>query len=74
METEDRIDDFNGPYRFLSNFHSASVRYDGIVFPTAEHAFQAQKAVRPEDLRLILGAPTPSEAKRLGHTVQIRND
>lgn len=34
---------FRGYYRFLSNFVYAPILYEGILFPMAEHAFQAAK-------------------------------
>lgn len=37
------IDSFRGENRFLSNFWPALVEYDGMVYPTVEHAYQAAK-------------------------------
>jgi len=37
------IDQFRGRYEFLSNFYPAPVHYDGITYPSAEHAYQAAK-------------------------------
>lgn len=36
---------FRGEYRFLSNFFEAPVLYQGIWFPTVEHAYQSAKVV-----------------------------
>lgn len=61
-----KIVSFTGEHRFLSNFYKAKVRYEGIVYPTAEHAFQAAKST-DRIVRLTVGnLPTPSEAKRYG--------
>lgn len=38
------IDDFHGPYRYLSNFYGCPVTYKGLTFKSAEAAYQAQKA------------------------------
>lgn len=42
------IDQFSGEYAFLSNFYQGTVKYRGITFTTAEHAYQCQKI--PEKL------------------------
>lgn len=40
------IDRFDGTkYRFLSNFWPAIVFYDGLEYPTTEHAYQAAKTL-----------------------------
>ncbi len=39
------ITSFRGAYSFLSNFYWASVYYEGIMYPTSEHAFQAAKTL-----------------------------
>lgn len=70
------IKEFRDEYSFLSNFYPCEVEYNGIVFPTAEHAFQFQK-VRPDNpiadsyREAILNARTASEAKRIGSTVPL---
>ena len=60
-----------GPKDILSNFHYTSVRYNGIQYPTAEHAFQHTKAIKlnsqlAEKLR---NSTCPFEAKALGKTI-----
>lgn len=65
---------FSGAYRFLSNFYPAPVLWDGIVYPTAEHAFNAGKTAGAGDRVLISMASTPAEAKRIGRTVHLRPD
>jgi len=39
------INTFRGKYRFLSNFYYAEVNYEGIRYPTVEHAYQAAKTL-----------------------------
>lgn len=58
------IAEFQGPYRFLSNFWPAPVYLDNIRYLTVEHAYQAAKTLdRPT--RIYIGAaPTPASAKR----------
>lgn len=60
------IDDFDGPYKFLSNFYRAPLRLDDTEFATAEAAFQARKTVDPSQRAAIAATADPFEAKRLG--------
>ena len=68
------IDSFQGEYRFLSNFYPAQVIFEGITYPTAEHAYQAAKSLDPNDRKEIAAAPSPAEAKRAGRALKLRND
>ncbi len=68
------IDAFRGPYRFLSNFFPALCDYEGIVYPTVEHGYQAAKSLNADVRRMIAQALTAQEAKHLGLRVPIRND
>jgi len=65
------ITDFRGPYRWLSNFHLASVEFEGVTYPSTEHAYQAAKCENP-DLRLEFLDVTCAEAKRMGGRAQLR--
>jgi ribA/ribD-fused uncharacterized protein len=69
------IDNFNGPYRFLSNFWPAQVEFDGVIYPTVEHAFVAAKTLDPT-MRAVVARHirTPSEAKRFGRELHLRPD
>jgi ribA/ribD-fused uncharacterized protein len=69
-----RIDSFEGPHEFLSNFHHSPIRYNGSDFATAEHAFQASKAKNATHREQIRTAKTPGEAKRLGKKADLRPD
>jgi len=68
-----KIDNFREEYFFLSNFYPSKVKYDGIEYLNSEAAFQAQKCSRKSD-RLEFENLNPSEAKRLGRKVKIRED
>lgn len=68
------IDSFRGPYQFLSNFYRHEISYDGVIYPTNEHAFQAAKTLDDGWRRAIIAATTPGEAKRLGREVPLRPD
>lgn len=69
-----KIAGFYGDYRFLSNFWYANTKYDGVVYKTSEHAYQAAKTIIPEEREAIRAAASPSEAKKMGKTVTLRPD
>lgn len=68
------IDRFRGEHEFLSNFFRFPVEYEGIVFPTVEHAFQAAKTLDTGERTDIANASTPSIAKAKGRRVGLRPD
>ena len=71
---KDRIEQFSKEFHFLSNFHPAYVLYEGVVWPTSEHAFQAMKTDN-EDQRLnIAMIPSPGEAKKYARSLTRRVD
>jgi hypothetical protein len=69
-----RITRFKGDTFFLSNFYRSEVRMVGLVFPTAEHAYQALKTDDPERRLWIRCAGTPSIAKQRGRGVRLVPD
>lgn len=66
--------EFQGTYRWLSNFAPSAVIYDGLVFTSVEHAYQAAKAESITDRYKIHECKTPGQAKRLGYKVKLRED
>lgn len=68
------IASFSGEYRFLSNFWMASVDYEGITYPSSEHAYQAAKTLNKDIRGAFAEITSPGEIKRLGQTIQIRPD
>ena len=67
------VDTFFGVFRFLSNFYGHPVTYDGLTYPTAEHAYQAAKTTDKRRRRLIQRiADTPGKAKRMGSKLKLR--
>ena len=50
------------PYGAFSNLYKCPVEFEGTVFPTSEHAYQAGKARKPAVRQWILSAPTPALA------------
>lgn len=71
------VDSFRGEFRFLSNFYPLlfGVVYEGVAFPTVEHAYQAAKAFFSSSKRnrRILNAyaalPKAGMTKALGEIV-----
>jgi ribA/ribD-fused uncharacterized protein len=55
------------PYGVLSNLHRRPVLFEGTVFPTAEHAYQAGKARKEAVRKWILSAPSPSLVAMAAH-------
>ncbi len=55
------------PYGAFSNLHRRPVLFEGTVFPTAEHAYQAGKARKVEVRQWILSAPSPSLVAMAAH-------
>ena len=66
------INEFQGEFRWLSNFWPAQVVLDGVVFPSVENAYQAAKTFI-ENRKDFIDC-TPGQAKRLGKKVKIRPD
>lgn len=60
------IDDFRGRWAFLSNFYPAPLIWQGIKFPTAEHALHAGKTNDRGLRNAIAIASTPRLAKKMG--------
>ena len=65
---------FNKEYRFLSNFYPAIVEYDGLDYPSTEHAYQAAKTEDLGQRRRIRESQKPGDAKRSGQQVKMRSD
>jgi ribA/ribD-fused uncharacterized protein len=74
MDTTPAIDSFHGDYAFLSNFYPASIEWEGITYPTTEHAFQAAKTLDVNERKRIAALPRPGQAKHAGKRVQLRPD
>jgi ribA/ribD-fused uncharacterized protein len=69
-----KVAEFQGEYRFLSNFWPATIDFEGITYPTVEHAYQAAKTLDINQRRRIAALPTPSDAKRQGRALALRAD
>jgi|SRR5882724_806674 len=70
----DSISEFQGEYRWLSNFARVPIEFGGQIYPSVEHAYQAAKTWDLEARMKIREAKTPGEAKRLGKRLKVRED
>jgi ribA/ribD-fused uncharacterized protein len=68
------ISEFTGKYAFLSNFHPCEMEYEGIKYPSTEHAYQAAKTIDPEIKEYIAELPTPGATKKFARKLAIRED
>lgn len=64
---------FFGDYRFLSNFHSCGIAFNGLFFSSTEAAFQSAKTLDKEEQKKFQSM-SPQEAKAAGRKVQLRED
>ena len=55
------------PYGAFSNLYRREITFEGEVFPTNEHAYQAGKARKPEVRAWLMSAPTPSLLAMAAH-------
>lgn len=55
------------PYGVFSNLFRRAIRFEGVEYPTAEHAYQAGKARKDAVRDWILSAPSPSLVAMAAH-------
>ena len=59
------------PYGVFSNLFRCEIEFEGKTYPTAEHAYQAGKALKPAVRDWILAAPTPALAAMAAHGLYV---
>lgn len=73
-----KIEEFQGPYRWLSNFWpcTVSLTLDGEIwtFASVEHGYQTAKVWDPADRQRVALAATPAQAKRIARQCKPRFD
>jgi len=81
VHDENNIKGFFAEYSFLSNFEPCTVLYGGYAFPSSEHAYMFAKLdpVTTESSFLKeqyvkICAMKPSEVKKWGQTIKLRED
>lgn len=55
------------PYGPFSNLFRREISFDGDIYPTAEHAYQAGKALKKEVRDWLMAAPTPAHLAMAAH-------
>lgn len=71
----DKIDRFDGTkYGFLSNFYMRPIWYDGLLYPSSEHAYQAAKTTDIKLREAFTRMITPGETKKYGRKLQLRDN
>ena len=68
------IDSFSGKYKFLSNYYYVLIKYDGLTYPSTEHAFQASKTLDINERIYMSLMESFSEVKRYGNKLSLRDD
>lgn len=69
-----KIDSFRGEYRWLSNFWPCDIEFDGVIYPSVEHAYVASKTTDKSIREKVLACKTAGDAKRLGRSFTLRDD
>jgi ribA/ribD-fused uncharacterized protein len=59
------------PYGAFSNLYKRPIEFEGKIYPTSEHAYQAGKAIKPAVRDWILSAPTPALAAMAAHGLYV---
>lgn len=70
----DSILRFSGKTLYLDNFYPCNVEFEGMFYPSSEHAFQAAKTFDIEERKKFQKYSTPKSAKQHGRKVKLRSD
>ena len=65
---------FRETYKFLSNFTPCIVEFEGITYPSVEHAYQAAKTFDNAERFKIKELKSGFDAKQFGNKIDIRID
>lgn len=68
------IQEFQGEYRFLSNFWPCSIVQDGYQFNSVEVAYQYSKCFKQSDKDKLIECFDPFLAKKLGREISVVQD
>lgn len=59
------------PYGAFSNLYRRTVEFEGVVYQTSEHAYQAGKARKDEVRKWLMAAPTPALLAMAAHGLYV---
>jgi len=68
------IREFRGEFRFMSNFWPAVVDFEGVTYPTVEHAYVTAKTLDEAIREDVLRCEKPGQAKAMGRQFELRRD
>jgi N-glycosidase YbiA len=68
------ITHFRDEHHFLSNFYPAPIEYEGMMYDTVEHAYQAAKSDDDAVRRKVQVAASPAAAKSMGKRIPRREN
>ena len=75
MNLPTKIDSFDGPWRFLSNFSECEVTLDGVKYRSVELAYQAAKTLDLKQReKFTYEGVTSGRAKQMGQALKLRSD
>ena len=69
-----KIDRFRDEYDFWSNFYPIEIEYKGLIYPSLEHAYQADKTNDIKTKQEIINTKSPGLSKKMGRKVKMRSD
>jgi ribA/ribD-fused uncharacterized protein len=67
------ISSFTGKHFFLSNFYPCSISYEGIIYPSSEHAYVAAKSDDTRDREYIATINNAGKAKQYSRRLILRD-
>jgi len=68
------IKEFQGEYRWLSNFAPVEIEYEGVTYPSVEHFYVAMKTNKQHIRKKISTFEHPAQAKKYGQKMELRDD
>ena len=68
------IKEFQGEYRWLSNFAPVKVVYDGVSYRSVEHAYMAAKSLDEEWRKYCRDTFKAGDVKRASRNIVLRDD
>lgn len=68
------IKEFQGEYRWLSNFYPCSIILGGRDYPSVEHAYMSAKSDEEDWKIFCASTKSPGEVKRASRNIKLRAD
>ncbi len=68
------ISQFQGAYRWLSNFAPVTIVFNNLHFPSVEHAYMSEKSHDPAWKQTCMHTSSPGMIKKMSRSVLLRSD